>query len=399
MKRFLTALLCAVLLLLPMHAALAAEPEPLAFGADGTFRILIVSDTQDTHRPQKAMLTLLNAALDAAEPDLVVFLGDQLHGPAIGGSEKNTKAAIDAIIEPVVRRGLRFALVFGNHDGEGGVSKELQMDYYRSFPGCLAAEGEELTGCGNYMLPLLGADGTAKANLWFFDSNAYPQSGEGKYDRVHQDQLDWYLRASEQARAANGGAPVAGYAFQHIIVPEIYDALEEVPVSQKNDPGVVEGFGAHSGRYYRLGEAFPVGTLGEGPCPPDVNGGEFDAWQQGGDIVAAFFGHDHVNDFEGSYEGIDLINTAGTGFLIYGAGEAHGVRLVTLHEEAPEAYETQMLYYPELTDAPLPFGFSPTWGALIQRYVLLAAAVLAALGAGTAVTVKRIRKKKKAARA
>lgn len=39
------------------------------------------------------------------------------------------------------------------------------------------------------------------------------------------------------------------------------------------------------------------GHLDEGPCPAEVNGGEFDAWKQQGDIKAAFFGHDHNNDF------------------------------------------------------------------------------------------------------
>lgn len=53
-----------------------------------------------------------------------------------------------------------------------------------------------------------------------------------------------------------------------------------------------------------------------------------------GDVVAAFFGHDHKNDFVGTYEGIDLVNTAGTGFYIYGEREYHGARLVILHESA-----------------------------------------------------------------
>ena len=58
-----------------------------------------------------------------------------------------------------------------------------------------------------------------------------------------------------------------------------------------------------------------AGTLGEAPCPAGPErGGEFAAWKQGGDIVAGFFGHDHVNDFIIPYEGIDLINTNSTGF-------------------------------------------------------------------------------------
>mgnify|MGYP002524125788 CR=1 FL=1 len=176
-------------------------------------------------------------------------------------------------------------------------------------------------------------------NLWFYDSGTYAPEGQGKYDWVRQDQLDCYLRTEAALVEKNGG------------------------------------------------------TLGEAPCPPDQNGGEFDAWKQGGDIVAGFFGHDHVNDFIIPYEGIDLVNTNGTGFYIYGAGELHGARLVTLHESDPAAYETQMLYYKDLIGTKLPFGFAGTWGAYVQRIVLLAVGALVLVGAGVTVLVVRLVKK------
>lgn len=195
-------------------------------------------------------------------------------------------------------------------------------------------------------------------NLWFFDSGTYAAGGAGaKYDWVRQDQLDWYL----PDRGCPGGGKrrdaVPAYAFQHIIVPEIYDAMDIVPASEKKN-GAVEGYGCRKGTYYSAASGDRGRTLGEAPCPPDQNGGEFDAWKQGGDIVAGFFGHDHVNDFIIPYEGIDLVNTNGTGFYIYGAGELHGARLVTLHEADPTAYETQMLYYKDLIGTKLPFGFA-----------------------------------------
>ena len=69
-------------------------------------------------------------------------MGDQIHGPSIGKSVERTQKALDAFLQPVAERGLNFALVFGNHDDEGGVSKETQMAYYQSYPGCLAAAGD-----------------------------------------------------------------------------------------------------------------------------------------------------------------------------------------------------------------------------------------------------------------
>ena len=337
--------LCAVLLVSLMPIVFAADAAPaLQFDENGEFKILIVADTQDIDKPQKETIALLEAELDAAQPDLVVFLGDQIHGLSIGKSVERTQKALDAFLQPVAERGLQFAVVFGNHDDEGGVSKETQMAYYQSYPGCLAAAGD-VTGVGNYNLLVYDSDGkTPVVNLWFFDSGSYAPEGQGKYDWVRQDQIDWYLETEAALAARNGGTPIPAYAFQHIIVPDIYDAMDIVPSSEKKN-GAVEGYGCRKGTYYSAASVIEAGTLGEAPCPPDVNGGEFAAWKQGGDIVAGFFGHDHVNDFIIPYEGIDLINTNSTGFYIYGAGENHGARLVTLCKELRGAVAVHVFMY------------------------------------------------------
>jgi 3',5'-cyclic AMP phosphodiesterase CpdA len=242
MKKVL-AFFCSLLLCAGLCLSLGAEA--LNF-KDGKFEILILADPQDTDRPQQAMLDLLNASLDAAKPDLVVFLGDMIHSLSIGDNPEATKAAIDAIIKPVVDRGLQFAVVFGNHDDEGGISKEAQMAYYQSFPGCLAVEGEPMTGCGNYYLTVNSADGTSKCVLWFFDSGTYDTTGAGTYACVEKDQLDWYKQTSAQL-TSQYGKQLPGFAFQHIIVPEVYDMLSVVP---KGTKGAVRGIDAWQLKYY-----------------------------------------------------------------------------------------------------------------------------------------------------
>ena len=79
--------LCAVLLVSLISMVFAADAAPvLQFDENGEFKILIVADTQDIDKPQKETIALLEAELDAAQPDLVVFLGDQIHGPSTGKS-------------------------------------------------------------------------------------------------------------------------------------------------------------------------------------------------------------------------------------------------------------------------------------------------------------------------
>ena len=61
----------------------------------------------------------------------------------------------------MAERGIPFAAVFGNHDDEGGVSKETQLTIYQSYPGCLMSAGpDDITGCGNYNLLVWSSDGS-----------------------------------------------------------------------------------------------------------------------------------------------------------------------------------------------------------------------------------------------
>lgn len=324
-----------------------AAPNRLYFNENGEFKILLISDTQDIDVPHEYTIKLLCAALDSVNADLIILLGDQIESPALGDGEERTQNAIERIIAPIVERQLPFALVFGNHDVGGSVSKEQQMLWYKSYPNCLATEGENMTGCGNYLLQLSDKNSNPIINLWFFDSNAYSIDGVGDYDYVHQDQLDWYLRTSARITAQNGGIPMASYVFQHIVVPEIYEALEQVDEDQKDEAGVVRGFGYRCKQYYRIPKD-GRGSLSIFPLPPDVNGGEFDAWLESGGVVAAFFGHDHTNSYEVNYKGIDLVCTYGAGFLFYDEKELHGVRIITLHEEDPTRYETRLLRYNDI---------------------------------------------------
>ena len=103
-----------------VFCAALAEDAGFSLSSDHPLRILIIADPQDIDTPQPAMLSLMNASLDAAQPDLVVFLGDMIHGRDLRGEDR-IKKAIDAAVSPVVERGIPFALVFGNHDEECGI--------------------------------------------------------------------------------------------------------------------------------------------------------------------------------------------------------------------------------------------------------------------------------------
>lgn len=400
--KFTVSFLISVLLMFSCVPAFAADTSEvnsdLKFNENGKFRIMIIADTQDSIKPRQETLDLMNAALDEAKPDLVVFTGDNIHGPdwQIAKSKSRTTKAIKRIMEPVVSRNIPYCIVFGNHDDEGGVSKEYQMELYKSLGNCLSVEGEDMKGCGNYNLTIKNSAGTKDIfNLWFIDSGSYntDKNIESYYDFVGSDQIEWYEKKSSELKAQNGGEVLPSFLFQHIAVPEIFDLLTEV------DEGT-EGAVKKGDKYYILNEDIANGSMGEAPCPPDYNNGQFESWKKQGDIVAAFFGHDHVNDFSATLDGIDMHYTPGAGFYIYGNGPEHGVRIVDINE-SDLSYTTELLYYKDLVGDTV-YGGDYLWyegasGHNLKVVIAVAATAGAAVIIGIgAVVFKIVRKKKHA---
>lgn len=338
-------------------SAVAADDDALQF-RDGKFKILILSDLQDTNEPQQETTDMITSAIGKTEPDLIVLLGDNIAGWWKGVDKTQTDEAIDSIAEPIEASGIPFALVFGNHDHEGlaseenGYEEEAAKEYilhrFQNYSNCLAIEGEEMTGVGNYNLTIKDSAGEKDIfNLWFMDSNPYtPEEEGGGYGYVHEDQTEWYQRVSNELKEQNGGVPMPSLLFQHIIVPEVYEMLTEVP---EGTEGAVRGNGGHEDKYYIANDEYIYqGEVNEGPCPPNVNHGQFESWIEQGDIIGAFFGHDHTNNFAGEYQGIKLVACPETGFYSY--GDQHGVRTITLDENDLTDFESEVIMYNDLLD-------------------------------------------------
>ena len=61
---------------------------------NGEFKILILSDIQDTDTPQKATMALMTDAIEKTNPDLIVLLGDNTAGAWKGVTKEKTEKAI-----------------------------------------------------------------------------------------------------------------------------------------------------------------------------------------------------------------------------------------------------------------------------------------------------------------
>lgn len=328
----------------------------MKFREDGTFHILQIADTQEIPEVSEDTLKLIDTALDQTKPDLVVFTGDQLKGYSrrFAGSRRKTEEAIRRILAPVVEREIPFAVTFGNHDEQCGLTNEEQMEIYRSIPGCvdwLNNRGHEIYHGpkeGTYAIGIKSSD-EAKTAMAVYLIDTGGNLPKGGYAALHPAQIYWYQSVRDIFAENNGGKTVPGIVFQHIPMPEYYRLLCR---TGKNTKGAVRTYRTHANEYYVLDrEKCREGELREAVSIPDGNSREFEALREQGDIFAVYCGHDHKNNFVGSCGGMDLGYTPSCGFNEYGAGVDRGVREFVFHEDDPASYETRLLTYRELVGA------------------------------------------------
>ena len=384
-NKFLAALLLLCLLMVLCAGNAAARSNPvLRYRADGTFRILVFADTHMNPKTSPKMTVFMNEALNYAKPDLVVFTGDNVTGSACK-NEKTMLATIKALLLPVTSRKLPFAFVFGNHDltdfggfDFGQDTRETLLAMYQSIPGCLTfSENPKNPGFSSFHLPVYSSGQSKKlvSNLWFFDSGGYRfKRMSFTRDWVKQDQIDWYKEASRKLQRENGGKPVPSLAFQHIVVPELYDYFPQspfpIPPATETIMGVPRLFLPD---FLQTDE-----TLRGLPSPAKHSNGELAAWKERGDIFAAVFGHHHANSFTAQQEGIDLVALPSVNFgNAYNANVHRGAALFTLRESAPRSYNHEKITYRQLAARPdsnigNPNHWSDGWTWLIS---LLEAAV------------------------
>ena len=137
------------------------------------------------------------------------------------------------------------------------------------------------------------------------------------------------------------------------------------------------------------------GYLGEGPCSPCINEGQFESWKKTGDVVAAFFGHDHLNDFTGYVDGIMLGQNKTSGFCCYTDGCNSCVRITTVEESNPRDVKSKVYHFKELGLDSMSLG--PIQKRITDRQSInmhIASYIAAGVAgvAGVAAIVKKLKK-------
>ena len=282
------------------------KSQDLKFGEDKKFKIVQFTDVHwkaDSIASEEAG-ERMGEVLDAEKPDLVIFTGDVIFG-------KPADKSMLRALEPTIKRGIPFAVTFGNHDDELGMSRKELYDFIKDMPGNLTSTVEGLSGVTNFILPVKASDGSKDAALLYvFDSHSYSTLKHLKgYGWIKHDQVQWYLNESKKFTESNGGTPLTALSFFHIPLPEYHEAV--------NNEG-----------------SFLIGTRKEEACNQEINTGMFAAMQEAGDVLGVFVGHDHVNDYAVSWKGIMLCYGRFTGgkTVYHDMPGGNGARVIELTE-------------------------------------------------------------------
>ncbi|MBQ6164874.1 MAG: metallophosphoesterase [Clostridia bacterium] len=387
-KKVLSAVLAVLIVLgavpaLLSAAAPAASEKDLKFNEDGKFKILQLADIQDNQTLSGITKAFIEQMIAEEQPDLIVLTGDNIDGSS-SRTASNADKAVRAMFDMLEPFGIPVAATFGNHDDQKhDLSKEQQMAIYTEYKCNISVDQDDtlldesgevvdLEGCGTYNVPIYSSDGSRVAfNVWILDSGSYDPD-TGGYDHVRENQLKWMRQTAAALTEENGGEPVPSFVFQHIIVPNIYEALEEVPFGTK------DSFGHHK-KFYRLpASAVEGSSMNEAPTCSEVDGGEVATVLEIGGVLALVSGHDHVNSFQLPYPNeenkeFDLINTQTCGVSAYGLTKLRGIRVFELDENDLTTFETRTTKYEDVYEDDLgtllKYRFVSFWSQL-QLYFI-----------------------------
>jgi len=217
----------------------------------------------------KRTIADMKALTELAQPDLILVTGDFWHENEGGRGLEFMRFAI----EQVEALGRPWAFSWGNHDTLGDSDYEAGHKALSEAPHALYRGART---DGNYVLELVDA---TKTPLWQFVCINSSRNG------IKEPQRAWL-----QTLPAPEASPPRWGVFH-------------IPVRQYDD-------------IWKQGIAY--GIKGENVCYDNDEDGKSLAVLKEAGIRTCICGHDHVNDYSGKFDGIDLIYGRATGYNGYG---------------------------------------------------------------------------------
>lgn len=280
------------------------------------FKILGFTDTHlDTYRRKSTVsLEMVIRNIVNEKPDLVVFDGD------IITSSFNRRRA-NQFADVMTKLGVYWTAVLGNHEGDNNrsVSRQEMIEIYAKSPYCLVETSQKTTkngsivdGFGNHVINIVDSKNTITQSLYLIDGGAYmsdedlkkykdeiPDAHHNGYDYIKQSQIDWYSETVKDVESL-AGSPVKSMLFTHIPLPEFEEAYNLIGEGKAEE-----------------GDSILFGDKREVICHPGHNSGMFSKIKELDSTKCVVSGHDHINNFVLSYQGVRLGYCQSSGYSSY----------------------------------------------------------------------------------
>lgn len=193
------------------------------------------------------------------------------------------------------------AVVYGNHDKEGTWSTSWMNKKVSTTKNFIAkiVDNDDVYGDTNYFIDINNGDALSW-RIYMIDSNSLATKNviKYKYDKIHEDQVDWMKRVHE---TNTNNAPSLG--FFHIPPNELFAALDKA----KEDPSTVI-----------------FGEQQEKCCAAAEESSFFSEAKKIG-MKGMFYGHDHDNDIALEYEDVVMGYGVKTGKELYSYTDENGL--------------------------------------------------------------------------
>ncbi len=265
------------------------------------FKIVTFTDMHLDGKNKTSLRTVTNMVenIKREKPDLVILGGDNVT------SAFNKKRA-NQLAQIFENLGVYWAAVLGNHEGDNpySITRKEMTDIFSSYEHCLMLDGkEDVWGDGNYCINILNADDSfCHAFIMLDTGNEMSEELKAQYgisadenpdDGVKDSQVEWYKDIVARGKEKYG--EYISTVVMHIPLPQMEAEAEK-------------------------GE-FLDGVKLEGVCASGFDAGLFDAIKECGSTKRVFFGHDHLNNFTLTCDGIILGYMEASGYSSYGAAK------------------------------------------------------------------------------
>jgi hypothetical protein len=281
-------------------------------------------NNQHIGSPEEQVYPYMDAAVEAAKPDLIVLTGDNTSGDSDDSGE-----LLPAFIAKMDSYGIPWIAVFGNHDCETVLSVNWMVQQYQNAEYSIFKQGS-VTGNCNYNL-LIRQGGKAKHLLYLLDTHGSGSRPEGAADDellchgigLQDDQLAW-LKSSSAAAFSFLGTEVPTLLFFH--VPPI-EAASAIDTFYPN----INNLLSHAAMPFRPDREGDLGEAREG------YGGFYHPsfWATAKEIgcIGMFMGHQHKIATSIVFDGIRLTYGLKTGQHAYHHTTMLGGTLISLSRE------------------------------------------------------------------